>query len=36
MKLHYESVSSSLLSSLQKMMSSEVFADFRLDWNKDG
>ena len=30
MKLHYESVSSSLLSSLQKMMSSEVFSDFRL------
>ncbi len=30
MKLHYESVSSSLLSSLQKMMLSEVFADFRL------
>ena len=30
MKLHYESVSSSLLSSLQKMMSSEVLADFRL------
>ena len=30
MKLHYESVSSTLLSSLQKMMSSEVFADFRL------
>lgn len=30
MKMHYESVSSSLLSSLQKMMSSEVFTDFRL------
>lgn len=30
MKLHYEAVSASLLSALQKVMSSEVFSDFRL------
>ncbi len=30
MKLHYESVSTTLLTILRKMMSSEVFSDFRL------